>query len=97
VQAFKTRELGALATALGAGRSRVDEKIDPKAGILVKKKVGETVEEGETLAVIMTDRESAASRCADVYRTLVTVGADTPAVQPVIRWYVDRDGVKPYA
>jgi pyrimidine-nucleoside phosphorylase len=95
VQEFRTRELGVLATELGAGRSRVDEKIDPKAGIIIQKKAGERVEAGEPLAVIMTDREGAALRCADAYRGLVTVGADKPAAKPMIRCFVDREGVKP--
>jgi pyrimidine-nucleoside phosphorylase len=97
VHSFRTREIGVLAAELGAGRSRVDEVIDPKAGIIVKKKIGEKVEVGETLAVILTDRDAAAARCADAYRSLVGIGVEQVAAPPVIRWYVDIDGVKPYA
>jgi pyrimidine-nucleoside phosphorylase len=97
VHAFKTREIGVLATELGAGRSRVDEAIDPKAGIIVGKKIGEKVEAGDVLAVIMTDRPEAAVRAADAYRSFVGIGREPVAVPPVIRWYVDIHGVKPYS
>jgi pyrimidine-nucleoside phosphorylase len=40
---------------LGAGRERLDSKIDPGVGFLIKKKVGDQVEKGENLAVIFSN------------------------------------------
>lgn len=59
VGAIDPLEVGLTALALGAGRSRVDEPIDHKAGIILKKKIGDAVEPGETLALFLTDREEA--------------------------------------
>ncbi|MCI0706751.1 MAG: thymidine phosphorylase, partial [Ignavibacteriae bacterium] len=43
-------ELGMTAIALGAGRQTIDDIIDHKAGIILKKKVGDRVEPGDALA-----------------------------------------------
>jgi len=49
-------ELGFAAISLGAGRMRVDERIEPRAGIFLARKVGDTVSAGEILATLYTER-----------------------------------------
>ena len=44
--------LGLASNALGAGRSHVDDLIDPAVGLYLEKKLGEYVTEGETLCRI---------------------------------------------
>jgi pyrimidine-nucleoside phosphorylase len=44
--------VGAVATRLGAGREKVDDRVDPGVGITVLKKIGDPVTEGEPLAVV---------------------------------------------
>lgn len=46
------KELGFIATELGAGRASMEDKIDPAAGIECLKKLGESVEEGEPMAIL---------------------------------------------
>ena len=41
----------------GLGRITKEDKIDHLAGIVLEKKIGDKVEEGETLAYIHTNRE----------------------------------------
>lgn len=52
VKAINTLKIGLSAVKLGAGRERLDSKIDPGVGFLVKKKVGDRVEKGENLALV---------------------------------------------
>ena len=47
VRAIATSDIGYAAQALGAGRERADDVIDPAAGIIMKKRLGEFVEKGE--------------------------------------------------
>jgi len=52
VQAVDAEAIGLAAMALGAGRSRIEDRVDPGAGVLVHKKVGDAVEPGELLATL---------------------------------------------
>jgi pyrimidine-nucleoside phosphorylase len=52
VRSIDTLKIGLSVQKLGAGRERVDSEIDPGVGFLIKKKVGDRVKEGETLALV---------------------------------------------
>jgi pyrimidine-nucleoside phosphorylase len=55
VKSINTLRIGLLAVKLGAGRERLDSKIDFGVGFLIKKKVGDRVKKGENLAVIFSN------------------------------------------
>ncbi len=50
VEAIDAEAVGLAAMALGAGRSRIEDAVDPAAGLEVRKKVGDRVERGESIA-----------------------------------------------
>jgi pyrimidine-nucleoside phosphorylase len=59
VTAIATEKMGFLSIDIGCGRRRREDTIDPAAGFLVEKSVGDRVEAGETLAVLcLGDRPS---------------------------------------
>ena len=53
ISSINALEIGKLSRRLGAGRLTKDDEIDPTVGIILKHKVGEHVEKGETLATIL--------------------------------------------
>jgi pyrimidine-nucleoside phosphorylase len=55
VQSIDTMKIGLSAVKLGAGRERMDSRIDPGVGFLIKKKVGDSVEENEPLVIIFAN------------------------------------------
>ncbi|MCS7191650.1 MAG: thymidine phosphorylase [Armatimonadetes bacterium] len=55
ISAIATRELGLIAGQMGAGRI-VDEKVDPAAGIIVMKKIGDFVNYDETIAILQSNK-----------------------------------------
>ena len=57
IKKIKADEIGIISGYLGAGRKEADEEIDRDAGIVLKKKVGDVVIDGETLCYIYTNRE----------------------------------------
>lgn len=57
IHRIRAAQIGRAASLLGAGRETKDSLIDPAAGILLNKKVGEEVEAGEVLAVLHTGLE----------------------------------------
>ncbi|HEY6104872.1 MAG TPA: thymidine phosphorylase, partial [Anaeromyxobacteraceae bacterium] len=52
VEAIDAEAVGLAAMALGAGRARVEDRVDPSVGLTVLKKVGERVEPGEPLCAV---------------------------------------------
>lgn len=90
---FSTYQIGMLAISMGAGRMTMEEKIDPKAGIVLRKKIGDRVEAGEILATLSTDREGSVDRSVGEFRECVTIVPEPPEIPPVIRAMVDSEGV----
>jgi pyrimidine-nucleoside phosphorylase len=54
VAAVDAEALGGAAILLGAGRMRGDERIDPGAGMVIHRKVGDRVRRGDALATLHT-------------------------------------------
>jgi pyrimidine-nucleoside phosphorylase len=52
VRSISTEQMGFLSIDIGCGRRRREDTIDPAAGFLVEKTVGDRVEEGEPLAIL---------------------------------------------
>ncbi len=94
VQSVDSLELGLTSIQLGAGRQTVDDRIDPKAGIILKKKVGEAVEAGEPLAVVYTDREEVIAAARERIAKAFVVGARAVTPAPLVQLVVDKDGVR---
>ena len=55
VRQLRARPIGVATMLLGAGRARVDSRIDPAVGVSLRKKLGDRVEKGEPLAIIATN------------------------------------------
>ncbi len=96
VDRFATRRIGVLATELGAGRQKADDVIDPRAGIVFKKKIGDRVERGETLAILYTEREAVLERAQQELGSCIHVGPASVERKSCLRAVVDREGVKPW-
>lgn len=50
-------ELGVAAMLLGAGRETMESELDYAAGLMLKKKIGDTVEAGETIVTIYSNKK----------------------------------------
>jgi pyrimidine-nucleoside phosphorylase len=82
VTGVDARALGGLLVAMGAGRARKEDSVDPAVGIRLLRKRGDAVRAGEALALIQAHREAPewADRAADAY----TIGEERPSPAPVI-------------
>jgi pyrimidine-nucleoside phosphorylase len=89
-------ELGFTGITLGAGRTRIDDVIDPKAGIILRKKVGDLVGPGDVLAVLHTDNNNAVEGAAKRTMDAFVIGPAKPQQLPLVISYVDKTGVKPF-
>jgi pyrimidine-nucleoside phosphorylase len=87
-------ELGLTSISLGAGREKIDDVIDMKAGILLKKKVGDTVDIGDTLAIFYTDREQVLASARERIAQAFKFSSVKPERSPMILDLVDKNGVR---
>jgi pyrimidine-nucleoside phosphorylase len=60
IHAIDCSQIGNLAVRLGAGRTRVDEQIDPAVGFILHHKIGSQVQAGDHLVTIYYNREDLA-------------------------------------
>jgi len=85
VEAIDGEAIGLAAVALGAGRARVEDAVDPAVGLVVGKKLGDPVERGEPLCLVhhgprSEPREAISARVARAYR----IGPSIPAPRPLV-------------
>jgi pyrimidine-nucleoside phosphorylase len=99
VQAIDAEAIGLAGMALGAGRARLEDRVDPAAGLVLHRKVGDPVEAGETIATLHVGRapleapEAVAARVRGAYQ----VGAEPVPAEPLIRERIGPPGRAPAA
>lgn len=86
VQSITARDIGHASMLLGAGRETKASAIDLSAGIVLKKKVGDTVQQGEPLAVLYYNDAYAhrVQDAADELRQAYTIGHADAQKEPLI-------------
>jgi thymidine phosphorylase len=89
VLAMDTRALGLAVVALGAGRRRPGDAVDPRVGLADVLPVGSRVAAGEALAWVHAAEAAAAGAAADAVLAAVTLGDEAPA-EPLL--VIDRIG-----
>jgi pyrimidine-nucleoside phosphorylase len=94
VGAIDSFELGLTGIVLGAGREKMDDRIDPKAGILLRKKVGDAVETGDALAVFYTDRENVLSSAHGRIAKAFKISPAKPEPKRLVLNIVDKNGAR---
>lgn len=78
IHSMQAEKLGMASLVLGAGRKTKDDTIDPSAGIVLRKKTGERIEKGETLAILHTSHEQSIQEATDILNASLQVD-ETPA------------------
>jgi len=89
-------EVGLVSVLIGAGRRKVEEAIDPKAGIILKKKVGDAVSHGDVLAVLHTDSKDVLETAAHRLGGAFAVATEPSIGQPLIKKMIDENGAHPW-
>ncbi len=83
--AWQCEQVGTACVILGGGRERKEDAVDPAVGIVLHKKVGDSVSEGETLATIHYNSEAhAASALQLLEKSFHIDAAPAPEKRPLI-------------
>ena len=70
--------VGQAAQIAGAGRQRIDDIVDPAAGVLLERAVGDQVEAGDALAAVFSRDPARRAQASEVLDRAFTVGDERP-------------------
>jgi pyrimidine-nucleoside phosphorylase len=94
VQNIDSLEIGFAGITLGAGRMKIDDVIDMKAGIELKKKIGDAVKAGEALAVLSTDKKEIVKQVEERIRNAYAISTAPATAPKLVHAMIDVEGVK---
>ncbi len=84
VGSFMSEEIGLLSVKLGAGREKKGDPVDYSAGILIRHKIGDSVEEGDELAVLYSDKKVAIEEAEKELLGMIEIDKDKPEVKDIV-------------
>jgi len=84
VTAIDAEALGNAALRLGAGRRRAGDRIEPGAGIVIERKLGDRVRRGDPLAVLHTAEAGDLEDAVPMVQAAYQIGQNAPDRRPLI-------------
>ncbi len=84
VTAIDAERVGLAVVALGAGRERMEDEVDPAVGVVLDRKVGERVRRGEPLCSVHASDEARLTAAMERLQSAFTLGEDPPAPRPLV-------------
>ena len=84
VTGFACADVGRAAMALGAGRAKKEDAVDPGVGLVVRARRGDRVEAGEPLVEIRARDEATRAACIERLATAIHIGEEAPIVPPLV-------------
>jgi pyrimidine-nucleoside phosphorylase len=84
VTKVNTAEIGYAIAAIGGGRVRIDDAIDPTVGFIAEIKIGDRISAGDALGVVQSRDNSKAQEAAKRIQTAYEIGDQPPTEIPVL-------------
>ena len=84
ISGLKADDFGFASIELGCGRKKTDDKIDYLSGIILKKKTGFEVKEGEVVCELFSDYEEKLFAAEDRIRKAIEISKNKPASKNLI-------------
>ncbi len=95
LKSMQCEQIGTACVILGGGRERKEDSVDPAVGIVLRKKVGASVQAGEPLATIYYNAEPKAQRARQLIEQACEIGAAPPtAKRPLVHRIIGKSGDK---
>tara|TARA_R100001143_G_scaffold37173_1_gene34679 strand:- start:23529 stop:24872 length:1344 start_codon:yes stop_codon:yes gene_type:complete len=91
-----TYAMGMISLELGAGRRSKEDDIDPQAGIMLHKKIGELVERDETFATLYTNKEESIDDAVQNLQAAIELADKMQNPLKSITHRVDKEGIHEY-
>lgn len=88
--------MGMVSVELGAGRKEKEDEVDPDAGFILRKKIGDQIKAGETFATLFTNKENTLHTAIKGMKNAISVNTKAPDPLNLITHRVDKDGIHNY-
>jgi pyrimidine-nucleoside phosphorylase len=82
--AMKADLIGRASMALGAGRQRIEDRIDHGSGVLITKKPGEPVSAGETILELLYNDDRGLGEASSLAHAAISVASAPPTPRPLV-------------
>lgn len=96
IKAMESYQIGMASLELGAGRREKEDVIDPTAGIILRKKVGDKIEEGETILTGYTNKPAMIEIVTEELFQAVEIGSERPKPEPLVTHICDSQGTRAF-
>jgi pyrimidine-nucleoside phosphorylase len=84
IKSIDTEKVGIAAMLLGAGRQKAEEKIDLSAGIVMRKKIGDSINPDEPVCLFHYNDERNLKEAEEVFLLGIKISADIPVKEKLI-------------
>ncbi len=84
ISKMNTEQIGICASELGAGRKKYNDKVDLSAGIIIDKKTGDYVRQGDRLCTLYTNQSNNLSGVRNNYISALEFSVNKPILTPTI-------------
>jgi pyrimidine-nucleoside phosphorylase len=88
VSAMHAELIGRSSMALGAGRRRIEDRIDHGAGVLIAKKPGDAVRKGDTILELLFNDTHGLEEALSLAQEAIRIAAEAPVPKPLVLGYV---------
>ena len=85
VSRLATDGIGRICMELGGGREKKEDAIDPAVGIMLRKKLGDAVHEGESLAEIHANDAEKGRAAVEAFLRCCRISSEAPRRKPFVR------------
>ena len=82
---MNTENIGKTSLLLGAGRNTIEDAIDPLAGLILLKKTGDYVNDGEPIVRMYTSDPERFRGAEEVYLSSLEIGTEAPREVPLVQ------------
>ena len=82
--ALKADFIGRASMVLGAGRQRIEDRIDHGSGVLVAKKPGEQVSAGETIVELLYNDDRGVGEASRLAEAAISLSSAPPRLRPLV-------------
>ena len=96
ISKIEAEEVGVSAMILGAGRETKEDVLDLAAGIVLEKKIGEYVNEGEVLATMYLNKEDKLESAIERFVNAYTIVDKKVEPKKLVYGVVTKDGIKKF-